>query len=288
MKTIDLRELEKLNMLRIRISRSLSQSEGDRRSSAKGRSAEFSGYREYIPGDDMRYVDWNAYARFDKLYIKEYMEEREGRVNIYLDTSQSMNYGEKLKSTLMAELTEVISYIAAAGRDSVYITDLSSEVTYHIPNGSSAVPTLRKILEQIEPQGSIDLSEALRKCIQGRGGVAYIMSDLMDEHLLENLESILRMFAYSNISVTFLHILSREELEVDEAGAYQLIDSEDDSREVKLTIDRQTVDGYKRALNDYISSIRAKTDAHGAGYILCSTGDSLQKIIFEDMRRLFI
>ena len=124
MQTIDLRELEKLNMLKLSIKRSLSQGEGLRRSSAKGRSAEFSGYREYIPGDDMRYVDWNAFARLDKLYIKEFMEEKEGRVNIYLDTSRSMEFGEKLKSTLMSELTESISYIASSGRDSVFITDL--------------------------------------------------------------------------------------------------------------------------------------------------------------------
>ena len=78
MQTIDLRELEKLNMLKLSIKRSLSQGEGLRRSSAKGRSAEFSGYREYIPGDDMRYVDWNAFARLDKLYIKEFMEEKRG------------------------------------------------------------------------------------------------------------------------------------------------------------------------------------------------------------------
>ena len=120
MQTIDLHELERLRGLKLNIRRTLSYNEGARRSSSKGRSAEFSGYREYIPGDDMRYVDWNAYARLDKLYIKEYMEEREGRVNIYLDTSRSMEFGEKLKSTLMAELTEAISYVALSGRDSVW------------------------------------------------------------------------------------------------------------------------------------------------------------------------
>ena len=72
----------------------------------------------------MRYVDWNAYARLDKLFIKEYMEEKEGRVNIYLDTSRSMEFGRRLKSTAMAELTEAISFIAANGRDAVYVTDL--------------------------------------------------------------------------------------------------------------------------------------------------------------------
>ena len=90
MQTMDIRGLERYRRLHLNIRRSLSQGEGTRRSSSKGRSAEFSGYREYIPGDDMRYVDWNAYARLDKLYIKEFMEEREGRVNIYLDTSRSM------------------------------------------------------------------------------------------------------------------------------------------------------------------------------------------------------
>ena len=98
MRTVNIDGLAGLTRLRFTIkNKVVSQYEGGRRSNIKGRSTEFSGYREYIPGDDMRYVDWNAYGRLDKLYIKEYMEEREGVINIFLDTSRSMDYSLKMR-----------------------------------------------------------------------------------------------------------------------------------------------------------------------------------------------
>ncbi len=289
MKTIDLRELEKLNMLKLNIRRSMSQSEGLRRSSAKGRSAEFSGYREYIPGDDMRYVDWNAYARLDKLYIKEFMEEKEGRVNIFLDTSQSMEFGEKLKSTLMAELAESISYIAGLGRDSVFVSDLGNPAnTLKVPTGTNGVAVLKKWLEGIQPQGRIDIMKSLRSAIKGNGGVAFILSDFMDEGFLGAEEEVLKLFAYHNMKVTLLQILSREELEIEEDGAFQFIDSEDEMKNVKLTLDKYSIRDYKRSLDNYMRQINEKAKSVGADYILCSTGDSLNKMIFEDMKLLFL
>lgn len=288
MQTIDLRELEKLNTLRLNICRSMSQGEGLRRSSAKGRSAEFSGYREYVPGDDMRYVDWNAYARFDKLYIKEFMEEKEGRVSIYLDTSKSMDFGEKLKSTLMAELTEAISYIASTSRDSVYVTDLSNPAsTFKVPNGDQGVGNLRRWLEGIKPHSSLSLRDSLKRAVKGRGGVAFVISDFMDEGFLSAEDEILRLFAYHGMQVNLLHVLSREELEIEEDGAFQLIDSENENKEVRLTLDRYSIRNYKNALENYTRQINEKAKAVGAGYVLCSTGERLHKLIFEDMRFMF-
>ena len=284
MQTIDLRELEKLNTLRLNIKRSMSQGEGLRRSSAKGRSAEFSGYREYVPGDDMRYVDWNAFARFDKLYIKEFMEEKEGRVSIYLDTSKSMDFGEKLKSTLMAELTEAISYIAVSGRDSVYVTDLANPAnTLRIPNGNQGIAVLKKWLTDINTSGKINLKDSLKRAVRGRGGMA-----LMDESFLEDEEDILKLFSFHNMKLSFLHVMSREELEIEDDGAYQLIDSEEETKEIRLTLDRKTIADYKKALDEYIRKVMDRAQIAGANYILCSTGESLQKIIFEKMKILFM
>lgn len=289
MQTIDLRELEKLNTLRLNIKRSMSQGEGLRRSSAKGRSAEFSGYREYVPGDDMRYVDWNAFARFDKLYIKEFMEEKEGRVSIYLDTSKSMDFGEKLKSTLMAELTEAISYIAVSGRDSVYVTDLANPAnTLRIPNGNQGIVVLKKWLTDINTSGKINLKDSLKRAVRGRGGMAFLISDLMDESFLEDEEDILKLFSFHNMKLSFLHVMSREELEIEDDGAYQLIDSEEETKEIRLTLDRKTIADYKKALDEYIRKVTDRAQIAGANYILCSTGESLQKIIFEKMKILFM
>ncbi|MCR5213243.1 MAG: DUF58 domain-containing protein [Eubacterium sp.] len=288
MQTIELRELEKLKTLRLNIGRSLSQGEGMRRSSAKGRSAEFSGYREYIPGDDMRYVDWNAFARFDKLFIKEFMEEKEGRVNIFLDTSLSMEFGQKLKSTLMAELTEAISYIATSGKDMVYVTDLCDiKRSIRVANGNLGVSQLKKWLTTTNIQGRVNLIQSLKKSIKGRGGIAFLISDLMDEEFLDNEDEIIRLFEYHNMKLIILHVLSKEELNIEDVGAFQLVDAEDQSRDIKLTLDRNTVGEYQRALEDYIRKVKEKAKAGGMGYVLCSTGDPLQEILFIKLREIY-
>ena len=193
MQTIEIQELEALRNLKLNIKRTVSYNEGFRRSNAKGRSAEFSGYREYIPGDDMRYVDWNAYARLDKLYIKEYMEEREGRVNIYLDTSRSMQF-------------------------------------------------------------------ALKKSLRTGGGLSFIISDFMDEDFLSQEEEILRLMNYRKMEVRLLQILSKEEMEVERTGSFRFIDSEDETKDVKLTLDRSVIKEYKAALDKYINDISGFSD----------------------------
>ncbi|MDE7268316.1 MAG: DUF58 domain-containing protein, partial [Lachnospiraceae bacterium] len=85
---------DKLSQLRLAMGHRTSMNlTGNRKSMQKGSSMEFSDFREYMPGDDIRRIDWNAYGRLDRLYVKEYMEEKEAVVSILLDTSASMDYG---------------------------------------------------------------------------------------------------------------------------------------------------------------------------------------------------
>ena len=81
----------------IRLDKGLS---GGRKSSAKGSSVEFSDFREYLPGDDIRRIDWNVYGRLDKLYVKQFMEEKEALYHVFLDTSASMDFGQGKKSVM--------------------------------------------------------------------------------------------------------------------------------------------------------------------------------------------
>ena len=270
---MDIRRLERYRRLHLNIRRSLSQGEGTRRSSSKGRSAEFSGYREYIPGDDMRYVDWNAYARLDKLYIKEFMEEREGRVNIYLDTSRSMEFGEKLKSTLMAELTAIISFIAISGRDAVYVTNLAD--------------ISKTIKVQPGKNGMVILDRWLKKAHRTRGGLTFIMSDFMDEEFASVEADVLKYFRFFGTEVMLIHILSKEELEIDMNGAYRFVDSEDESKYVRLSLDRRTIGEYNEALSNYIKLLKVNAAKAGASYVLCNTNENVETIVYEKLKMVF-
>ena len=288
MQTLDIRGLEKYRRLHLNIKRSLSQGEGTRKSSAKGRSAEFSGYREYIPGDDMRYVDWNAYARLDKLYIKEFMEEREGRVNIFLDTSHSMEFGEKLKSTLMAELTEIISYIAMNGRDAVYVTDLADiSAPLRVQSGKNGMVILDKWLQARKPSDRIDIADALKRAARSRGGMTFILSDFMDEDFASSEVDVLKYFRYYGTEVMLIHILSEEEMNINLNGAYRFIDSEDENKDIRLTLNRRTISEYDDALKEYIKLLQVNAGKAGASYMLCKTGEKTETIMYEQMTHIF-
>ena len=293
MKTLQLNQLSQLRRLHLNITKSQSLAEGARRSNTKGRSAEFSGYRSYNPGDDMRYVDWNAYARLDKLYIKEYMEEKEGRVYIYLDTSRSMEYGEKLKSTLMSELTQSMAYIATSSRDSVYVVDLHEPTRYtRVGPGSEGVLQLKKLLEDIETSGRIDIAETLKKALysgpQVRGGLSIVISDFMDESFLSNVEGLLRYASSMDRHTLLIQVLSREETFIDEMGAFQFIDIEDTSRDVRVSLDRYTLEEYYSALDDYKRSLKNAVEKTGDSYISCHTGENINEIIFDKMRSIYL
>ena len=288
MQTMDIRGLERYRRLYLNIRRSLSQGEGTRRSSSKGRSAEFSGYREYIPGDDMRYVDWNAYARLDKLYIKEFMEEREGRVNIYLDTSRSMEFGEKLKSTLMAELTAIISFIAISGRDAVYVTNLADiSKTIKVQPGKNGMVILDRWLRDQKPSVRINIGESLKKAHRTRGGMTFIMSDFMDEEFASVEADVLKYFRFFGTEVMLIHILSKEELEIDMNGAYRFVDSEDESKDVRLSLDRRTIGEYNEALSNYIKLLKVNAAKAGASYVLCNTNENVETIVYEKLKIVF-
>ena len=133
--------------------------------------------------------------------------------------------------------------------------------------------TLRKWLEGIHPGEevkSINLMESLKKAIRGRGGVAFVISDFMDEGFLDAETDILKLFSYHGMEVTLLHVLSQEELEIDDDGAFQLIDSEDETKEVRLTLDKYSIRDYKKALENYMRQIlkrRPVRQAEGMYYV---------------------
>ena len=289
MRTISVDNLAGLDRLRFTIkNKSVTQYEGGRRSGIKGRSTEFSGFREYIPGDDMRYVDWNAYGRFDKLYIKEYTEEREGCINIFLDTSASMDFGGKPKDEMMAGLAEAICYICNKQRDSVTVTDLADPGrTLKLPKGRLGMMRLETFLRSTPIQGKVNLKDAVKRAATGKHGLTFIISDFYDEAFLDAEEELCKFMRFLRQEPVLLQVLSREELEIDNTGAARLHDIEMPDEMVSATFDRLTVDGYLEALRDFTNRLRSAADRAGAGYYMCRTDRTLGRILLEDLRGLY-
>ena len=238
--------------------------------------------------DDMRYVDWNAYGRFDKLYIKEYTEEREGCINIFLDTSASMDFGGKPKDEMMAGLAEAICYICNKQRDSVTVTDLADPGrTLKLPKGRLGMMRLEAFLRSTPIQGKVNLKDAIKRAATGKHGLTFIISDFYDEAFLDAEEELCKFMRFLRQEPVLLQVLSREELEIDNTGAARLHDIEMPDEMVSATFDRLTVDGYLEALRDFTNRLRSAADRAGAGYYMCRTDRTLGRILLEDLRGLY-
>src|SRR5215475_2169611 len=115
-----LRRLEQFQLLAQR--RAKSSLRGERRSRARGQSVEFADYRNYVAGDDFRYLDWNLYGRLERLFLKLYEEERELPVSIFLDASESMTFGTPPKFDFAKQVAAAVGYVALCGFDRVSVT----------------------------------------------------------------------------------------------------------------------------------------------------------------------
>ena len=157
---------EQLSRLVIAMKQKSSQNmAGNRRSVQKGTSAEFSDFREYMPGDDLRRLDWNVYARSERMYIREYFEEKEAVVSVILDTSASMNYGKKSKAELAQDLCAVIAFLTLHHMDRLVLYDSSQmDTPLVVSGGKNALP---KVLA-----GSSGKNDAVSGFYETKTGVA--------------------------------------------------------------------------------------------------------------------
>src|SRR2546421_10389637 len=129
-----LRRLEQFQLLAAR--RAKSSAKGERRSRARGQSVEFADYRNYVAGDDLRYLDWNLYGRLERLFLKLYEEERELPVRIFLDASESMTFGAPRKFDFARQVAAAIGYVALCGFDRVSVIAFPDSPAEAAANGT--------------------------------------------------------------------------------------------------------------------------------------------------------
>lgn len=262
---------------------------GNRKSIQKGSSMEFSDFREYMPGDDIRRIDWNAYGRLDRLYVKEYMEEKEAVVSILVDTSASMNYGSKKKSELACMLAAAFSYLGLNNMDRVMLYDMQRmQLPFVASGGKRVLPQLTSWLEQCLFDGQVDIGEAVKQLPMKGPGVTILISDFLQETFLgqETVRKLLRFLDYRKQKAVLLHVLAEEELSIGLTGTQNLIDMENQST-LRLTIDAGSIRAYEKALQHFLSQLRLECAKAGAFYAVCSTKTDIHQLIFQDLRMLY-
>lgn len=274
----------KLNRLKLAMHMRLDKGmSGARKSSAKGSSVEFSDFREYIPGDDIRRIDWNVYGRLDKLFIKQFMEEKEAFYHIFIDTSASMRYGDKPKSDMALRIAAVFVWLVQKQLDRVEILTYSggrlagtSPIT-----GRGSFSRVLNELENISFDGQTRTNDAIRRAnISGRG-VSIIISDFLDP---EGIDEAIKFLIYKKQEIMLLQVLSKEELEFDEEGTLTITDMET-AEEVRVTMSSQTIKAYHRTLEEHNRQIEGLAKKYGCAYMQISSDDDIEKVVFDTFKQ---
>ncbi len=252
---------------------------GGRKSNAKGTSVEFSDFREYIPGDDIRRIDWGAYGRLDKLYIKRFMEEKEGLYHIFVDTSASMDFGEPKKSVAALRLAGALAYLVLANLDRVYVSQMQEDSLTEGKGraGKAAFRGIMQELSRIEFSGGTSINQAVMKRQFRGSGTSILISDFLDEH---GIEEAVKYLKYKKQQVILIQVLARQELEIDGEGAVNLLDMET-KREVRLILNRRTIEQYEQALEAMQERMRKMARKYEMTYITMAADDPMEKFLFD-------
>ena len=271
---------DKLNHLAIAMNAYMTHGTGGgRKSNAKVSSVEFSDYREYIPGDDIRRIDWGAYGRLDKLYIKRFMEEKEGIFHIFIDTSKSMSFGEPPKSKIALQLAGALAYLILNNLDRVYVSKMQ-ENTLTVGKGRAGKQAFRSVVQELETiafDGKTNLNQAITaRRFQG-SGVSIIISDFLDE---QGIEEAVKYLRYKKQKVILIQILARQEIEIEGDGTVNLLDMET-GEEVRLTLNRMSIEQYQQALHNLRERLKALARKYEMTYIQMIADEPLDKFLFD-------
>ena len=246
-----------------------------------GSSPEFADYRDYMPGDDITKIDWNSYARFDRLYLKLFLDERQMHTRIYIDASRSMDYGNGHKAEQAVRLAAALAYLSVNEMNRVSVYTVKGNVVEEIiPVTVGKEPFYNRIgnFNSIEFDGDSRISEAILPTTVGMGdGMSVIISDFLTD---EDYETAIEHLVTKKRDVFCIQILSPEELTPQLTGKMHLFDSENFDKTYKKNIDRDILKAYKSAVKYATDRIREFCFARGASYLLASSDDDLGEIIF--------
>jgi len=243
---------------------------GMHKSPHKGFSVEFSEHREYVPGDELRHLDWKAFARSDRYYIKLYEQETNLRAMLILDTSASMEFGRKLDYA--RHLAGCLSYLLAMQQDLAGLATIDAQVNVELPPGSSP-SHLDRLFRELETLGvgkKTDLARQLHGLAERmpRRSLAIIISDLWLEPA--ELTKALQHLRYRKHQVMVIHLLDRAELDLPYDRQITLQDLETDE---KLQIDPADIrETYQGQVQAYLTQVRR----------VCTEGDIEYQTIYVD------
>lgn len=260
---------------------------GNRRSRSYGNSAEFADFREYAPGDDLRRIDWNLYARFEKLFFKLFVDERQLHHKVYLDASASMNWGEPNKGDMALKLAAAIGYLSVQAMDRVSfyaIHENQCENLCRTVIGREGFYNAANILNEVSFYGEGDMGTAINGIENpgNGGGLSIIISDFFTD---SDWKSAVDYLVYHNREVHLIQVVSRDEISPNLSGKIFMLDSEavseDDSRNYREEITRTSLKAYEKAFLHHYNDIKSFCAARNVGFMTVCSDESIEEMLFK-------
>jgi hypothetical protein len=282
-----LRRLEQFQLLAAR--RAKSSARGERRSRARGQSVEFADYRNYVAGDDLRYLDWNLFGRLERLFLKLYEEERELPVRIFLDCSESMNFGEPRKFDFARQVAAAVGYVALCGFDRVTIVPFPNEGGNVVTGGALRTVRGRKSslqffqnINKLTCGGEANVNDALRRgALEARqAGVAIVLSDFLDP---AGYDKGLTALVGRGFQVNAVQILAPEELAPSTFGDLKLVDAES-GRIQEVTFGKYRLSAYQQTVQNFIQKLREFSASRGVNFFSVSSATKLEDLLLKQLR----
>ncbi|MEM9364515.1 MAG: DUF58 domain-containing protein [Planctomycetota bacterium] len=276
-----LERLQRLELVSRKIFRG--RMKGERISRRKGQSVEFADFRNYVPGDDLRLIDWNLYARLDQLFLKLFQEEEDLHFYALVDTSESMNFGSPSKARIARQLAAELGYVGLCRGDRVAVQGLGpSAAMAPVIRTRASYWKLNQYLESLPASENTALADGVKEfLLRGAStGIVVLITDLMDK---AGYESALRMLVGRRMDVFVLQVLSREELEPPLRGDRRLIDVEDNNA-AEITINQHVLDRYQATLQSFLTGVRQYCAKRSIVHALIANDTALEEVVTRYLR----
>lgn len=268
---IDLSFLNQLNRFDVILKkRVISNYAGSRQSKNYGTGLVFYDYKEYVPGDDFRAIDWKVYARTDDYYVRRYEEERNMRIHVVIDASASMNFGSRLKKFEYASQVALgFCYMALRNNESFEVSTFGEELTVFRPKkGVSKLMTVVDTLNKITPKGKSKFRQSLeqyKSAIRTKSLVVIISDMLFDAEELKN-----TLYRFKRSEVMVIQVLDSAERELELEGDTILDDSETGDK-LRTFISNKVIENYSENLLNHIYNLKKICDSFNMKFLSVST-----------------
>lgn len=257
---------------------------GERRSKRRGQSVEFADFRNYVVGDDLRFIDWNIYARLDRLFLKLFLEEEDLSLYVLVDVSKSCDYGEPNKALYMKKVAAALAYIGLVNYNRVSIVAMADGVVAETGamRGRRRVAQMLDFVNKLQPTGASHFTEACKRfaLAHRQKGVCVVLSDFF---VKEGFEEGLKYVAGGKYDLFAVQCLSPQEIDPDLQGDLKLRDLEDDDM-AEVSITQPLIKQYKANLNAYCLQLKEYLTRRGGTYLFSSTAVPFDTLVLNYLR----